>query len=406
MTSRSSTLVRPLALGTTAALLAGLAVATPSVADNVDRPPQRTVKGEMTGPIGVDRDAAGRVYVASQNNNSIVVHAKNASGPSSPVRRISGAATGLAQPRDVALDSNGFLYVAEAGGTVRVFAPGATGNVAPVKTFGTGAGTAYGIDVSGGEIFVRKATSYLVYAPSASGSPATAERTVSGLGNGQSITVAGSKVWVPSGSSLRAYARSADGPGATPLQDVTGALPLTETNGIDTDAAGRVYVAALIPAQVRVFAPGADGAAAPLKVLGGPATGLTYATGLAVLDSGALAVTDYISGSYSVYGSPFVKAATRPGKVRALRVGGKSTAKVRKVVWRAPASNGGARITSYRIIVKKGGKTLVKRSVSGNRRSTVIRRSALRPGVGTVYVQAKNAQGYGPVAKKSFRVRR
>lgn len=407
MTPLTKTSARGLALGTTGALVAGLiAAASPAQADNVDPSPQRTVKGEMSGPIGVDHDAAGRVYVASQNNNAIIVHAKNASGPSAPVRRVSGPATGLSSPRDVALDSNGFLYVAEGSGTVRVFAPGASGNVPPVKSFGTGPGTAYGIDISGGEIYVRKATSYLVYSPAASGTPAPAERTVTGLAVGQSITVRGSKVWVPSGTQLRAYATSADGPGATPLQAVTNAFPATETNGIDTDSAGRVYATALTPPTVRVFSPNADGPAAPLKVIGGPATGMGWATGLALLDGGRFVVTDYLNASYSVYASPFVKPAVKPGKPRALKVGGKATAKYRKISWKAPASNGGAKITRYRIVVTKGNKRLLTRVVSGSRRSVVIKRSQLRRGVDTVRVQAKNSKGYGPAAKKSFRVRK
>lgn len=404
MTTLTKTSARGLALGTTGALVAGLIATTaaPAQADNVDMAPSRTVKGELSGPIGIDHDAAGRVYVASQNNNAIVVHAKDASGPSAPVRRISGAATGLASPRDVALDGNGFLYVSELSGTVRVFAPGATGNVAPVKTFGTGPGTAYGIDVAGGEIYVRKANSYLVYAPSATGSPAPAERTVTGIGSGQSITVSGPRVWVPSGTTLRAYTRSADG-GATPLQSIANAFPATETNGIDTDAAGRVYATSLSPATIRVYAPGADGADAPLKVVGGPATGLGWATGLAVLDGGRFAVTDYLNASYSVFGNLFVRA---PGKPRAVKVGGTPAAKVRKIGWKAPASNGGARITGYRIVVRKGNATLVKRVVGPTRRSLLVKRSALRRGVNTVFVQAKNSKGYGPAAKRSFRVRK
>lgn len=408
MKSPSTTLSRSLVLATTAALVASLVSASPASADNVDVGPQRTVKGELSGPIGLEDDAAGNIYVASQNNNAIVVHAKNASGPSSPVRRLSGAATQLASPRDVALDGNGFLYVIQSDGTVRVFGPGANGNVAPIKSFGTGPGTAYGIDVGGGEIYVRKNTAYHVYAPSATGSPAPTERTVGGLGSGMSIAVSGSKVWTSSGTQLRAYSTSADGVGATPLQTVTGALPATEINGIDTDPAGRVHVTSLIPGTVRVFAPSADGATAPLKVLGGPATGFGWPTGIAVLNSGAFAVADYLNGSYSVFGSLFPKPQTakKPGKVRALKVGGAARAKNRKVRWVAPKSHGGAAITSYRLVVRKGNRTLVVRNLGPNRRSLVVKRSQLRNGINTVRVQAKNAKGFGPVAKKNFRVRK
>ncbi|MTB88245.1 hypothetical protein H9L21_02050 [Aeromicrobium senzhongii] len=408
MTPLKKTSVRGLTLGTTGALVAGLiaATATPAGAAPVDVPPAKTVSGELAGPIGMEDDAAGNIYVASQNNDSVVVHRKNASGPSAPLRRISGAATGLNGPRDVALDANGFLYVSQIDGTVSVFAPNADGNVAPVKTFGTGAGPAWGVDVAGGEIYVRKSDRYNVYAPSATGATAPTERSVTGLGTGQSLAVSGSKVWVPNGTQLRAYSRSADGAGATPIQSVTNALPNTEINGLDTDAAGRVHVATFSPATVRVFAPNADGAEAPLKVLGGPASGLSLATGLTVLGNGSFAVAHFFQAKYSVFPDLFRKPVTRPGKVRALKVRGKAVSKNRKISWRAPASNGGARITAYRVIVRKGGKVLVKRTVSGSRRSLVVKRAKLRRGVDAVYVQARNAQGYGPVVKKNFRVRK
>ncbi|GAA3535292.1 hypothetical protein AFL01nite_07510 [Aeromicrobium flavum] len=406
MTPLARTSSRTLALGTTGALVAGLiAAAAPAhAAVNVDVPPTKTISGELSGPIGIEDDAAGNIYLASQLNNAIVVHRKNASGASAPLRRISGPATQLSFPRDVAFDTNRFLYVANGNGLVLVFPPNANGNVAPIRTFGTGAGTSYAIDIAGGEIYVRKATSYHVYSPAAAGSPAPTERTVSGLGFGQALKVFGTKVWVPSGTQLRAYSRSADG-AATPIQAVNNALPAAEINGVDADPSGRVFVSAF-NGTVRVFSPSADGNDGPLKVLGGPASGLNSSTGIEVLSGGAIAVANYFDSRYSVFPDLFKKPATKPGKVRALKVGGKQKSKVRKVSWKAPASNGGAKITSYRIVVKKGSKVLVKRTVSGSKRALVVKRSKLRNGVNTVYVHAKNSKGYGKVAKKSFRVRK
>lgn len=406
MTPLVKTTSRALALGTTGALVAGLIAAAPaSAAVNVDVPPTKTVSGELSGPIGIEDDAAGNVYVASQNDNAVVVHRANASGASAPLRRISGAATGLSSPRDVALDANGFLYVVNLAGDVRVFAPNASGNAAPTKTFGTGAGNAWGIDIAGGEIYVRKTNAYNVYSPAATGSPAPTERVVTGLGQGRSIVVSGPRVWTASGTQLRAYSRTADG-AATPIQSINNALPNTEINGLDADSAGRIHVATFSPATVRVFAPNADGNDTALKILGGPASTLSSSTGLTILGSGSFAVANFGQGRYQVFKSLFAKPVAKPGKVRSLKVGGKRTSKVRKVVWKAPSSNGGAKITSYRIVVKKGGKTLLKRNVSGSTRSLKVKRSKLRNGVNTVYVQAKNSKGLGPVAKKSFRVRK
>lgn len=396
-----------LVTATAGALISGLMVAGPaSAATDIDKPPMTTVNGSMAGPIGIERDSAGNIYVASQLNNAVVVHASNASGSSGPLRVITGALTGISTPRDVALDANGFLYVVNASGNVNVFSPGQSGNVAPVKVFGTGAGGGYGIDVAGnGEIYVRKFNGYQVYVPSASGSPAPTKRAVTGLGVGFSIAVSGNKVWTPSGTQLRAYATSADGV-AAPAQTIVDAYPNTEVNGLDTDAAGRIYATAFSQGTVRVFAGNATGSAAPLKVLGGPASGINMPTGLTVLPSGAIAVANYVSDSYSTFSALFPKPATVPSKVRALKVSGAKKAKTRTVSWKTPASNGGATITGYRIVIKKGSKTLYVKNVSASKRSLKVKRSKLRNGKNVVYVQAKNSVGRGPMVKKVFRVKK
>lgn len=400
-------ITRTLAVGTTGALVAGLIAFAPAAtaATDVNVAPLRTVTGGLSGPIGVDHDSSGNLYIASQGNNSVVVHAGNAVGNSGSLRTLAGAATGLATPRDVALDSNGFVWVVNLNGTVNVFSPGQSGNVAPVKTFGTGGASAFGIDIApNGEVYVRKSTGYNVYAPSASGNPAPTLRAVTGLGNGFSIKVASGKVWTPSGTQLRAYAASADG-AAAPQQTVVDAfVGANEVNGIDTDKAGRVYATSFSTNTVKVFTGGANGIASPLKVLGGPATGLSGPTGLTVLGSGNVAAGSFLTGSVSTYKNLFPVVA--PSKVRSLKVGGAAKAKKRTVAWKAPASDGGAKITGYRIVVKKGSKTLLTKNVSGSKRSVKIARSKLRNGTNTVYVKAKNSSGFGPTAKKSFKVKK
>ena len=123
----------------------------------VDVPPTRSVSGELAAPSASRTTPPGTSTWRPRATTPIVVHRKNASGASAPLRRISGAATQLATPRDVALDSNGFLYVVNLPGTrPRVRRRTPTANVAPVKTFGTGPGQAFGIDIGGGEIYVRK----------------------------------------------------------------------------------------------------------------------------------------------------------------------------------------------------------------------------------------------------------
>ncbi len=401
-------ITRTLAVGTTGALVAGLIAFAPAAtaATDVNVAPLRTVTGGLNGTIGVDHDSSGNLYIASQANNSVVVHAANAVGNAGSLRTLNGAATGLATPRDVALDSNGFLWVVNLNGMVNVFGPGQSGNVAPVKTFGTGAGSTFGIDIAAnGEVYVRKAAGYNVYAPSASGNPAPTLRAVTGLGNGFSIAVTGGKVWTPNGTQLRAYATSADG-AAAPQQTVVDAfVGASEVNGVDTDKGSRVYATSFSTNTVKVFAGNANGIASPLKVLGGPATGLNLPTGLTVLANGNTAVGNFGGvNSVSTFKNLFPVAA--PSKARSLKVGGAAKAKKRTVSWKAPSSDGGAKITGYRIVVKKGSKTLLTKNVSGSKRSVKIARSKLRNGSNTVYIKAKNSSGFGPTAKKSFKVKK
>ncbi len=100
--------------------------------------PTRTITG-LHNPEGLAIDSSGNLYVAVVD--AIDVFAPDASGPATPIRVIGGATTTLqnlflgGQPAGVALDSTGDEYVAM-GPVVLEFGPAATGNVAPINTFG------------------------------------------------------------------------------------------------------------------------------------------------------------------------------------------------------------------------------------------------------------------------------
>ncbi len=114
--------------------------------------PLRTIRGPRTG-LGNVRDvavdAAGDIYAVNLSGPVFVaVFAPRADGDAAPIRQLGGLGmvTRLSDPLAIALDARGYLYVANQTegvetASILVFAPGANGNVAPVRQI-TGAGEA------------------------------------------------------------------------------------------------------------------------------------------------------------------------------------------------------------------------------------------------------------------------
>lgn len=99
--------------------------------------PIREISGassQLNRPSGIAVDADGYVYVANMGGNSIAVYPPSLAGSASaPVKSLMGAATELTMPRALAFDSTGKLYVVNSN-SVTVYAAGfASGNTAPVK---------------------------------------------------------------------------------------------------------------------------------------------------------------------------------------------------------------------------------------------------------------------------------
>jgi sugar lactone lactonase YvrE len=152
-----------------------------------DSTPVRTISGnstQMSYPSGLAVDAAGRVYVGTDDSDVALVFAPGADGDVAPTstlraegmrrtqglavdadgrvfatvseppgvvvfnrgaveRTISGAATGLSAPFGVAVDRRGRVYVTNDGAVpvVRVFAASASGNVSPEAVLSDVAGS-------------------------------------------------------------------------------------------------------------------------------------------------------------------------------------------------------------------------------------------------------------------------
>jgi hypothetical protein len=105
--------------------------------DSGNRAPDTTISGTKTqldDPTAVVADnETGSVWVANQDGQSVTEYL--GSGNVAPTTAISGAATKLDGPSGLGLDAIGRLSVANAGdGELRVFAAGAHGNVAPIRS--------------------------------------------------------------------------------------------------------------------------------------------------------------------------------------------------------------------------------------------------------------------------------
>jgi hypothetical protein len=88
---------------------------------------------------GLAVDSSGRLYVSDYTAKAIYVFAAGATGNTAPIRTIAGSATGLTEPVGMSLDSHGHLYVAQLRNDtapIEEFAANANGNAAPIATIG------------------------------------------------------------------------------------------------------------------------------------------------------------------------------------------------------------------------------------------------------------------------------
>ena len=396
----------------------------PSAADaaaapvSVDRAPTNEIVGASTGfnaPFGVALDSAANRYVANSGNNSVTVHARDASNNAAPDRTISGALTQLSTPVGLAVDGSGWTYVASAGNNrVLVFAPGVQNNVAPARTI-TGAGS--GINAPRG----------LALAPDGSivvantGAPASItvhrrtaanatppDRTISGPSTGLSqpfavhVDAAG-KIYVGDISGkVFVFAAGANGDVA-PIRTLNGAnADFNQVTGVSTDSDGNVYVSSFSSPQNALLVFGPTGSQ-PNWRLEGPASKVTRPAGIYLAKDHRVLLVNNNPAALRTY-APIAKKIKLPGKVRALKVGGKQTSKNRKVTWKKPKSDGNSPIIRYKVVVKKANRTVLVKRVT--KTSTTLKRSQLPRGRLVVKVSARNVKGYGKATSRAFRVRK
>jgi hypothetical protein len=293
-------------------LAAALAAATVAGCGSFgDVPPSGVFTGTVTSYPGPHY-----VYVIQDppsGTGQVLLFLQGANGSATPVQTITGP-TGM-DITAVATDSSGELYIAgylptSSFPVIEVYAAGASGAATPARTINVSdlySPTAMTIDASGslytvnpndGEVFV--------YSSTASGA-ATPTRTISG-----SLTQLDASEGVAVDSSGNIYVASAlfNGNAATGAVYVFSSTAngnvaptriITNPNGLflgeAIDSTGDLYltldtVGTPPTGAIVEYAPGASGAATPMRTIAGAATGLLTAGGVSVDGADDIFVSD------------------------------------------------------------------------------------------------------------------
>jgi hypothetical protein len=152
----------------------------------------RIIRGnatELESPAGIGLDSLQRLHVIDTVRSRILVYRATPDVGRidlPPEAIIEGPATGLNNPIDAALDSNGNIFVVNRGSlnpsvrdaSITVYAAGAAGNAAPIRVLGSfGAPRVNLIDPvgiaidSGGRIFLLQGGALKIFAADANGDP-------------------------------------------------------------------------------------------------------------------------------------------------------------------------------------------------------------------------------------------
>lgn len=209
--------------------------------------PGATISGaatQLSSPQYMLADTANnRLFVANKGASSVLIFetASTKTGNVSPERTISGAATQLVSPVDLALDSGrNILYVAD-GSNVLAFSSPSTinGNSPPTRTIGVGfTATALFFDATNDRLFIADS--------------------------------AGNTVRIYDGASLLNGAVAAN-------RIVSGAATqLNKPSGLQVDTAGRLIVSNFGASSITIYstAATANGNVAPVATISGAATSL------------------------------------------------------------------------------------------------------------------------------------
>ena len=241
-------------------------------------PPTKSSVSRNAIPAPVETGSPGphQLFVADATSDSVIAFDWFANGDVTPEQDVQGPNTGLTAPQTVDIDQRSFVYVGDTGPTgpnIKVYAPDATGDAAPVRTITSSAMTDAPVGLAldrARDIYVASQTDgVLVFAPGANGvvSPI---RTIAGPDTG-----------------------------------------LSDVEAVALDAANNVFALDAAAQSISEFAAGANGDVTPIRTLAGANTGLAGAVDLRVNRSDVI----YVSDGHEVLVFP----ASRSGNAKPLR---------------------------------------------------------------------------------------
>ena len=299
------------------------------------------VTTDMADPIGIARDASGRIYVTNSATNTVTVYAASTNGNVPPIAVIGGSKTRLANPAGLALDASGKIYVLNRAeypkGSITVYPPLGTGtgilNEAPIAAI---AGSKTLLDYPTGIALDPRENIYVanefggpvaphdsfdrgritVYPTGSSGNIAPIA-TIRGAATGLAYPVAialdsGGNIYVANeytanassglgwDASITAYPAGSKG-NAPPIATIAGDdTDLDYPQGIALDPSRNLYAVGYVNGvgrSVNVYPAGSNGDASPTATIAGADTGLSEPQGIVLDSSGSLYVSNSNGGT-------------------------------------------------------------------------------------------------------------
>ena|GEM_PF-1922482 len=257
------------------------------------------------------------IWGTSAQTIDVAGYPLSANGPTSPSNTLGGDKLGMEfESEGIAVSPQGAIALDGQDGpsgsaAVNVYAPGASGNVAPSTIYacaGLGEPLALTYDASGNlyamNFNLPRAGSNSIFvfpSGSSSGCPANTQ-TIFGnntrlFGNPGGIAVYRKKIYavmVSTGtaSAILEFPTSSNG-NVTPTRRITGSkTTLQIPDGIAVNGTGEIFVVDNYSYSVDVFAPGAHGNAAPIRVIHGAHTQLYDPVGVGISKDGRIFVVN------------------------------------------------------------------------------------------------------------------